>query len=225
MSYTLPELPYDYGALAPYYEGRALELHHTKHHAAYVNGLNETIERLAEARARGEFESIVGLQKALAFNLSGHVLHSLFWSSLSPRGASEPRGELGDAIVSCFGSFGNFRRQMSHATVSVQGSGWGALAWEPLGQRLVVEQIYDHQNNVAVGSLPLLVIDAWEHSYYLQYQNRRADYVENIWNVLDWSAVEARFERACQVSLEADVAEVTLSGRDQSTGIVAGAGR
>lgn len=223
MSYTLPDLPYDYGALAPYYEGRTLELHHGKHHAAYVKGLNQTIERLAEARASEEFGSIVGLEKTLAFNLSGHVLHSLFWTSLSPQGGNEPRGELANAIARCFGSFVSFRRQLSHATVSVQGSGWGSLVWEPLGQRLVVEQIYDHQNNVVVGSLPLLVIDAWEHAYYLQYQNRRTGYVENIWSVLNWPAVEARFERACQVSLPAatDLTAVTHSTRDSCSGVAA----
>jgi len=196
MNYVLPNLPYDYGALEPYFEGKVLELHHGKHHAAYVNGLNHTLERLAEARAREEFEAIVGLEKALAFNLSGHVLHSLFWTNLSPRGDGEPQGELRDAIDHWFGSFAGFRQHLSHATVSVQGSGWGALAWDPLGQRLVVEQIHDHHNNVAVGSLPLLVIDAWEHAYYLQYQNRRADYVENIWKIVDWRAVQTRFEGA-----------------------------
>jgi Fe-Mn family superoxide dismutase len=193
-------LPYDYGALEPYYDGKVLELHHGKHHATYVNGLNQTLERLAEVRDREEFESIVGLEKALAFNLSGHVLHSLFWTNLSPQGGDEPDGELRDALDRCFGSFTSFRRQLSHSTLTVQGSGWGALAWEPLGQRLVIEQIYDHQNNVVPGSLPLLVIDAWEHAYYLQYRNRRADYVESIWNILHWPAVQERFERCREFS-------------------------
>jgi Fe-Mn family superoxide dismutase len=223
MSYTLPTLPYDYGALEPYCEGRVLVLHHGKHHAAYVKGLNETLERLAAARAREEFESLVGLEKTLAFNLSGHVLHSLFWTNLSPDGGDEPDGELRDTIGRCFGSFASFRQQLSHATISVQGSGWGALAWEPLGQRLVVEQIHDHQNNVAVGSVPLLVIDAWEHAYYLQYQNRRADYVENVWKVLHWPAVQARFEleRSRELLLPATElpASSTLSTRNSSNGV------
>jgi Fe-Mn family superoxide dismutase len=196
MSYSLPDLPYDYGALEPHYEGRVLELHHGKHHAAYVNGLNRTLERLAEARARERFDSIVGLEKTLAFNLSGHVLHSLFWTNLSPQGGGEPDDDLRDAIEDCFGSFASFRRQLNHATITVQGSGWGALAWEPIGQRLVIEQIYDHQGNVVPGALPLVVIDAWEHAYYLQYRNQRADYVENVWKILDWPVVQARFERA-----------------------------
>jgi Fe-Mn family superoxide dismutase len=224
MNYTLPNLPYDYGALEPYCEGRVLELHHGKHHAAYVKGLNQTLERLAEARAREDFEAVVGLEKALAFNLSGHVLHSLFWTNLSPQGGDEPDGELRAAIDRYFGSFASLRRQLSHATISVQGSGWGALAWEPLGRRLVVEQIHDHQNNVAVGSLPLLVIDAWEHAYYLQYENRRTDWVENIWKVLDWPAVQARFERSREFSLqEAALPEsVCLSGRESSHGVAEG---
>jgi Fe-Mn family superoxide dismutase len=205
MNYSLPNLPYDYGALEPYCEGRVLELHHGKHHAAYVNGLNQTLERLAEARAREDLEAIVGLEKALAFNLSGHVLHSLFWTNLSPQGGGEPDGELRYTIDRDFGSFASFRRQLSHATISVQGSGWGSLAWEPLGHRLVVEQIHDHQNSVAVGSHPLLVIDAWEHAYYLQYQNRRAEYVENVWKVLNWPAVQARFKRSREFSLRAAV--------------------
>jgi Fe-Mn family superoxide dismutase len=222
MNYVLPNLPYDDGALEPYCEGRVLELHHGKHHAAYVKGLNHTLERLEEARAREEFEAIVGLEKALAFNLSGHVLHSFFWTTpLSPQGGDEPGGELRDAIDHSFGSFASFRRQLSHASISVQGSGWGSLAWEPLGQRLVVEQIYDHQNNVAVGSLPLIVIDAWEHAYYLQYQNRRAAYVENVWKVLNWPAVQARFERSRGLSFRAVAlpASVGVSKGESPSGV------
>jgi Fe-Mn family superoxide dismutase len=220
MSYWLPKLPYDYGALEPYCERRVLELHHRKHHAAYVNGLNQALERLAEARAREDFEAIVGLEQALAFNLSGHVLHSLFWTNLSPQGGDEPDGELRDAIDRDFGSFARFRRQLSNATISVQGSGWGSLAWEPLGHRLVVQQIHDHQNNVAVGSLPLLLIDAWEHAYYLQYQNRRADYVENVWKILNWPAVQARFTRSREFSLRAAaLPAVSLGKRERSFGV------
>lgn len=201
MTYVLPDLAYDYGALAPAYDGRILELHHGKHHAAYVKGLNETLERLAEARAAGDFRGIVGLEKTLAFNLSGHVLHALFWKSLAPKAGGAPGGSLASAINQSFGSFEAFRQQLTQATTTVQGSGWGVLAFEPLGQRLIVEQIYDHQGNVGVGSLPLLVIDAWEHAYYLQYENRRPDYVTALWSVIDWASVEARFERARSVTL------------------------
>jgi superoxide dismutase, Fe-Mn family len=194
--YELPALDYDFGALEPHYSARTLELHHDKHHKAYVDGVNSTLEKLAGARESGDLSAIVGLEKTLAFNLSGHVLHTLFWKNLSPSGGDRPDGELAAAIAEFFGDFEKFKKQLSQATSTVQGSGWGALTWEPLGERLFIEQIYDHQGNVGQGGVPLLVIDAWEHAYYLQYENRRAEYVEAIWNVLDWSDVAARFRRA-----------------------------
>jgi Fe-Mn family superoxide dismutase len=201
MSYSLPDLPYDYGALEPVYDGHVLELHHGKHHAAYVTALNKTLERLAEARASADFDAIVGLEKTLAFNLSGHVLHSLFWKNLSPNGGGSPNGALAAAIDQSFGSFEGFRQELTQATVNVQGSGWGALAWETVGQRLIIEQIYDHQGNTCSGSLPLLVIDAWEHAYYLQHENRRQDYVSALWQLINWSDVETRLDRARRLSL------------------------
>ena len=194
--YELPELTYDYAALEPHYSARTLKLHHSKHHAAYVKGVNETLEKLVAARASGDLGAIVGLEKTLAFNLSGHVLHSLFWLNLSPDGGDRPDGELARAIDEYFGSFEAFRNQLSEAAITVQGSGWGALSWEPLGQRLYIEQIYDHQGNTGQSGVPLLVVDAWEHAYYLQYQNRRADYIAAIWNILDWNDVATRFDRA-----------------------------
>jgi len=193
MAYTLPDLPYDPAALEPHYSARIIELHHGKHHAAYVKGLNDTLDKLAAARDQQDYGSIVGLQKSLAFNLSGHVLHSLFWQNLSPDGGGRPDGELAAAINEHFGSFEAFQRQMSEATTTVQGSGWGALAWEPLGQRLYVEQIYDHQGNTGQSGQNLLVFDAWEHAYYLQYLNVRADYVAALWNIVNWADVSARF--------------------------------
>jgi len=200
MAYTLPELPYDYSALEPHYQAENLELHHSKHHAAYVTGANTTLEKLEEARSKEEFGSLVGLEKTMAFNLSGHVLHSLFWKNLSPDGGGRPEGELAQAITEHFGSFEAFQAQLTQAAVLVQGSGWGALAWEPLGQRLVVEQIYDHHANLSQSSIPLLVIDVWEHAYYLQYRNVRADFVKAIWNVVNWPDVARRFAAARQVS-------------------------
>ena len=194
--YGLPPLAYDYSALEPHYSGRMLELHHDRHHKAYVAGVNTTLDKLEAARADDDLSAIVGLEKTLAFNLSGHVLHTIFWTNLSPHGGDRPDGELAAAIDECFGSFGAFRAQLTQAAATVQGSGWGALTWEPLGERLFVEQIYDHQGNVGQGGTPLLVIDAWEHAYYLQYENQRADYVEAIWNVIDWPDVAARFHRA-----------------------------
>src|SRR5215813_14960874 len=134
--YELPDLPYDYAVL---------ELHHDKHHAAYVKGVNTTLDKLAAARDSGDLSSIVGLEKTLAFNLSGHVLHTLFWQNLSPDGGGRPEGDLAAAIDEQFGGFDAFKAHLSEATGTVQGSGWGALSWEPLGQRLFIEQIYDHQ--------------------------------------------------------------------------------
>jgi Fe-Mn family superoxide dismutase len=195
-NYSLPDLPYDYAALEPAITGEILELHHSKHHAAYVKGANDTLERLAEARDKEQFGGLVGLEKTFAFNLSGHVLHSIFWENLSPDGGDRPDGELAAAIDEHFGSFEAFQKQLSSATSLVQGSGWGVLAWEPLGRRLVVEQVYDHHGNVGMNSTPLLVFDAWEHAYYLQYRNVRPDYVQKLWSLVNWTDVKARFDKA-----------------------------
>ncbi|MEV4800231.1 superoxide dismutase [Nonomuraea sp. NPDC049421] len=194
--YSLPDMPYDYAALEPAITGEILELHHAKHHAAYVKGANDTLERLAEARDKGEFGGLVGLEKTFAFNLSGHVLHTIFWQNLSPDGGDRPDGDLAAAIDEHFGSFEAFKKQLTTATSTVQGSGWGMLAWEPLGRRLVVEQVYDHHGNVGMNTTPLLVFDAWEHAYYLQYRNVRPDYVEKLWDLINWTDVIARYDAA-----------------------------
>ncbi|WP_067479393.1 superoxide dismutase [Actinomadura hibisca] len=196
MTYSLPDLPYDYAALEPAITGEILELHHSKHHAAYVKGANDTLEKLAEARDKEQFGGLVGLEKTLAFNLSGHVLHTIFWDNLSPDGGDRPDGELGSLLDEHFGSFEAFKKQLTTATATVQGSGWGVLGWEPLGQRLIVEQVYDHHGNVGMGSTPLLVFDAWEHAYYLQYRNVRPDYVEKLWDLVNWNDVTARLNAA-----------------------------
>ena len=196
--YTLPDLPYDYGALEPAMSGEILELHHSKHHATYVKGANDTVEQLAEVRDKGDFSGLVGLEKTLAFNVSGHVLHSIFWENLSPDGGDKPDGALGTAIDEHFGSFDAFRAQLTKATATTQGSGWGVLAWEPLGQRLLVTQAYDHHGNVAAGMTPLLAFDAWEHAYYLQYKNVKPDYIERLWDLVNWNDVSARLEAAKQ---------------------------
>ncbi|MEV0734257.1 superoxide dismutase [Polymorphospora sp. NPDC050346] len=195
-TYTLPDLPYDYAALEPHINGQILELHHDKHHATYVKAANDTVERIAEARDTGDFSSIVGLEKTLAFNVSGHVLHSLYWQNMSPDGGDRPDGDLADAITEHFGSFEAFHGQLSAATTAVQGSGWGVLSYEPLGKRLIVEQVYDHHGNVGVGSVPLLAFDAWEHAYYLQYRNVRPDFVKAMWEVVNWPDVSARYAAA-----------------------------
>ena len=196
MSYSLPDLPYDYAALEPHLSGQILELHHDKHHAAYVTGANQTLEKLEAARANGDFGAIVGLEKTLAFNLSGHVLHSLYWNNMSPDGGGKPEGELAAAIDESFGSFDNFKKQLTQVTTTVQGSGWGVLAWDPLGQQLYTAQAEQHQDNFGQGSTPLLVIDIWEHAFYLQYKNVKADYVDAFWNTINWNDVSARFAKA-----------------------------
>ncbi len=199
--YSLPDLPYDYGALEPHYSGQILELHHDKHHAAYVAGANTTLEKLDEARSKEEYGAIVGLEKTLAFNVSGHVLHSIFWKNLTPDGAERPEGELAAAVDKHFGSFDGFRAQLTQATTTIQGSGWGVLAWEPLGRRLLVNQVYDHQGNVGNGSVPLLVFDAWEHAFYLQYKNVKADFVAALWKIVNWADVAERFAAASKFSI------------------------
>jgi Fe-Mn family superoxide dismutase len=192
--FTLPELQYDYAALEPHISGRIMALHHDKHHAAYVDGANQALEQLEEARAQQNFSRIAALQSALAFHLSGHVLHSLFWRNMAPRSGGRPEGELARTIDRDFGSFELFRAQLTAAASTIMGSGWAALVWEPLSQRLITVQIYDHQSNVNLGGLPLLVLDTWEHAYYTQYENRKTDYFEAVWNVWNWQDVGERFE-------------------------------
>ena len=194
--YSPPDLAYDHGALEPHLSARIVELHHTKHHRAYVDGANAVSERLAAARNSGDHGAIVGLEKTLAFHVSGHVLHSIYWTNLSPDGGGEPTGALAEAIGVHFGGFAPFRDQLTQTTVAVQGSGWGILSWDPSGGRLVIEQVGNHQNSSVQGAVPLLAIDAWEHAYYLQYENRRAEYATAIWNVIDWDDVSRRFVAA-----------------------------
>lgn len=199
--YSLPDLPYDYGALEPHLSGQIIELHHDKHHAAYVAGANTALEKLAEAREKGEFGALTGIEKNLAFHVSGHLLHSLYWQNMSPDGGGAPEGELAAAVVEDFGSVDALKTQMSQVIATVQGSGWAALSWEPVGQRLVVHQVLDHQDNVAAGSLPIFVIDGWEHAWYLQYKNVKADYVTAFWNVVNWADVATRFAKVRSVTL------------------------
>ncbi|PZF81348.1 superoxide dismutase [Jiangella anatolica] len=194
--YSLPDLPYDYGALEPHIAGQIMELHHSKHHQAYVAGTNTALEQLEEARANNSLGTVNQLQKNLAFNLAGHVNHTVFWNNMSPEGGDKPDGELGAAVDEFFGSFDGFRAHYTAAALGIQGSGWSILAWESLGQRLVIEQLYDHQGNLAAGTVPLLMLDMWEHAFYLQYKNVKPDYVAAFWNIVNWPDVAARFEAA-----------------------------
>ena len=194
--YTLPDLPYDYAALEPHISGRIMQLHHDKHHAAYVAGANTALAKLAEARASGNLDAVNLHEKNLAFNLGGHVNHSVFWANLSPDGGDKPVGELAAAIDEFFGSFEAFQKHFTAAAAGVQGSGWSILAWDSIGARLVVVQLYDQQSNIAMGLVPVVMLDVWEHAYYLDYLNVRADYIKAWWNIVNWADAAARFTRA-----------------------------
>ena len=194
--YTLPDLPYDYSALEPAISGEIMELHHSKHHATYVAGVNTALEQLAEARAKDSLGAVNLYEKNLAFNLGGHVNHSVFWTNLSPDGGDKPTGELAAAIDEHFGSFDGFRAQFTATALGVQGSGWSILAWDSVGQRLLNVQLYDQQGNLPIGLVPLLMLDMWEHAFYLQYRNVKADYVKAWWDVVDWANVTERLTRA-----------------------------
>ena len=194
--YTLPDLPYDYAALEPHISGRIMQLHHDKHHAAYVAGANTALAKLAEARESGNLDAVNLHEKNLAFNLGGHVNHSVFWANLSPDGGDKPVGELAAAIDEFFGSFEGFQKHFTAAAAGVQGSGWSILAWDSIGARLVVVQLYDQQSNIPMGLVPVVMLDVWEHAYYLDYLNVRADYIKAWWNIVNWADAAGRFTRA-----------------------------
>jgi Fe-Mn family superoxide dismutase len=137
-------------------------------------------------------------QKDLAFNLAGHINHAVFWKNMSPEGGDKPTGELAAAIDEFFGSFDAFRAHFTASALGIQGSGWSILVWDILGQKLIIEQLYDHQGNLAVGSIPLLMLDMWEHAFYLDYQNVKPEYVKAFWNIVNWADVQARFAAASQ---------------------------
>ncbi len=195
-NYTLPELGYDYAALEPHISARIMELHHSKHHAAYVAGANTALEKLAEARDANDFANVNKLEKDLAFNLGGHVNHSIFWTNLSPNGGGKPEGELAAAIDDNFGSFDKFAAHFTAASAGIQGSGWGALVWDSIGQKLIIQQFFDQQSNFAAGTIPVLLLDMWEHAFYLDYVNVKADYIKAFWNIADWGNVAQRFAAA-----------------------------
>ncbi|MCS3442689.1 superoxide dismutase [Microbacterium phyllosphaerae] len=192
--YTLPELPYDYSALAPHISGKIMELHHSKHHQAYVTGANTALEQLAAARDSSDFAAVNKLEKDLAFNLGGHINHSVFWENLSPDGGGNPEGELEAALTDAFGSIDAFRAHFTATALGVQGSGWAVLAWDSVGGRPVIFQLFDQQGNAPLGVTPLLQLDVWEHAYYLDYLNVRADYVKAFWELVNWTDVQRRFQ-------------------------------
>jgi Fe-Mn family superoxide dismutase len=194
--YTLPDLPYDYAALEPSISGTIMELHHSKHHQTYVTGANTALAQLAEARDSDNLANVNKLEKDLAFNLGGHVNHSIFWTNMSPDGGDKPTGDIAAAIDDHFGSFDKFRAHFTATALGVQGSGWSVLAWDSIGQRLMIVQFFDQQGNLPAGIVPLLMLDVWEHAYYLDYKNVRADYVKAFWNIANWADVQQRFTTA-----------------------------
>lgn len=193
--YNLPDLPYDYAALEPHISGKIMQLHHDKHHQAYVTGANTALQQLGEARESGNFGAINKLEKDLAFHLGGHVNHSIFWTNLGPD-TKVPEGELAAAIDEFFGSFEQFQAQFAAVANGIQGSGWSVLAWDQVGQKLVTFQLFDQQANVPLGVVPIFMLDMWEHAFYLDYLNVKADYVKAVWNIVDWENVAARFANA-----------------------------
>lgn len=195
MTYTLPELPYAYDALEPYYDEQTVRIHHDLHHKAYVDGLNNALSKLAQARESADFSLIKHWEKELAFHGSGHLLHTLFWENLAPNGGS-PSGDLLQQIDLDFGSLTGFQKQFSAAAAAVEGSGWAILGWQPQLGQLLIMQVEKHQDLTVWGVVPLLILDVWEHAYYLKYQNRRAEWITAWWNIVNWEVVEKRFSSA-----------------------------
>ncbi len=192
VEYVLPELPYEYNALEPVISEAQLRVHHEKHHQGYVNGLNETLEKIRAAADAGDTGAVRPLCDALAFNYGGHILHTLYWFGVQPGGPDRPDGQLAELIARDFGSFDALKTWLSAAAAKVQGSGWAVLAWDALGARLMILQTEQHHKLVGWSLIPLLVIDVWEHAYYLDYQNRRADYVNELLGIVNWQVVANR---------------------------------
>lgn len=196
MNFTLPELPYAYNALEPYYDEQTVRIHHDLHHKAYVDGLNNALTKLAEARENADYALIKHWEKELAFHGSGHVLHTLFWENMTPQSSGSPAGELELQIKKDFGSFEDFQKQFSAAAGAVEGSGWAVLGWQPQLGKLLITQVEKHQDLTVWGIVPLLILDVWEHAYYLKYQNRRAEWIKAWWNIVNWEVAEQRFAAA-----------------------------
>jgi Fe-Mn family superoxide dismutase len=194
--YVLPPLPYGYDVLEPVLGEQTLRIHHDKHHQGYVNGLNSTLEKLQAARKSGDYSDIQALSRALAFNGSGHVLHTIFWHSMKPGGGAKIQGDFAQAVDRSFGSQEAMEKQFREATTAVMASGWGVLAYEPVSSSLVILQAERHQDLTIWGVVPLLVCDVWEHAYYLDYQNKRGEWVENFLKVANWEFAAKRYDAA-----------------------------
>jgi len=195
--HSLPDLPYDYNALEPVISAEIMQLHHSKHHATYVNNLNLAEEKLVDAVEKNDVSSVIGLQGALKFNGGGHLNHSIFWQNLCPGGSGEPSGDLEAAIVRDFGSVQAMKDKLSASTVAVQGSGWGWLGYNAAANKLEIATCANQDPlKATTGLVPLFGIDVWEHAYYLQYKNVRPDYVKAIFQIANWNDVAARYAAA-----------------------------
>nr|WP_049972638.1 superoxide dismutase [Haladaptatus cibarius] len=201
MQYELPPLPYDYDALEPHIDQRIMKLHHDKHHQGYVDGANKALKTLSQMRQAGDFEEVKAVKRDLSFNLSGHVNHSVFWENMSPNGGGKPDGDLASAIQSDFGSFNAFKDEFAAAAENVEGSGWGMLVYDHLAEKLLTIQAENHNNRAIQGATPLLVLDVWEHAYYLQYENDRGSYIDAFWQVVNWDDVATRYQHAHNAEL------------------------
>ena len=199
--YVLPDLPYDYAALEPHISGEIMQLHHDKHHKTYVDGANTAVEKLAAASESGDTASINLIAKNLAFNLGGHVNHSIFWQNLSPDGGDKPTGDAAALLDEFFGGFDKFQALFAANAAGIQGSGWSILAWDTLGKRPILAQLYDQQAQLPATQIPILMLDMWEHAFYLQYKNVKPDYIKAWWNVVNWNDVEARLANAKATNL------------------------
>jgi len=195
--YVLPKLPYGYKDLVPHISEEQLKIHYEKHHQAYVNGANAILQKLDKSRKEGTDLDMKATLKELSFNIGGHLLHSLFWGNLAPagKGGGKPSGPLGEAIEKEFGSFERFRKEFTQTATSVEGSGWAALAFCRRTKRPIIMQVEKHNTNVYPMFRILLVLDVFEHAYYLDYKNDRGKFVEAFWNIVDWEAVNKRFEK------------------------------
>lgn len=194
--YELPKLDYEYTALSPYISEEQLRIHHTKHHSAYVNGANSIFEKLQKARQENSDLDMKALLKELSFHVNGHILHSLFWKSLCPKNLSKerPEGKLSKLIDSEFGSFERFKKEFNQAALTVEGSGWAALSYCQKTKELLIMQIEKHNANCLIGFKPLLVLDLFEHAYYLDYKNERAKFIDMFWNIINWKEAEKRID-------------------------------
>ncbi|MGG1664149.1 superoxide dismutase [Brevibacillus sp. NRS-1366] len=200
--HTLPPLPYAYNSLEPYIDELTMQIHHDKLHQKYVDDLNKAERKLAEARSTGNFELVRHWERELAFNGAGHYLHTIFWPSMTPNGGGEPTGELAEAINRYFGSFSAFKKHFSQAAEKVEGPGWAILVWAPRAHHLEILTAEKHQNLSQWDVIPILVLDVWEHAYFLAYQNERDKYVEGWWNIVNWPYVEERFKQARKLRWE-----------------------